>query len=88
MQNKKAMKLAVAFKIPPGYQRVFNSNHRTAWSQRKFYHITQKTDQIALSSLPQSNSIKSIVVTSTTHVPALEVVENTLVGFQYRLYFI
>jgi iron complex transport system substrate-binding protein len=56
-----------------------------AWSQRNFTTFYKKKGlfQIALSSLPQSKFLSNHIVTSTTHVPALEMlgVENTLVGF-------
>jgi iron complex transport system substrate-binding protein len=58
-----------------------------AWSQRKFYLHSTRKNGIIPDSIKQFTTIqipiKSIVVTSTTHVPALEMlgVENTLVGF-------
>jgi iron complex transport system substrate-binding protein len=58
-----------------------------AWSQRKFYLHSTRKNGIIPDSIKQFTTIqipiKSIIVTSTTHVPALEMlgVENTLVGF-------
>jgi hypothetical protein len=64
-----------------------------AWSQRKFYLHSTRKNGIIPDSIKQFTTIqipiKSIVVTSTTHVPALEMlgVENTLVGFRIPIIF-
>jgi iron complex transport system substrate-binding protein len=63
-----------------------------AWSQRKFHlRFTRKNGIVpdSLKQFPIQIPIKSIVVTSTTHIPALEMlgVEIRSLASQYRLYF-
>jgi iron complex transport system substrate-binding protein len=76
--------------------RVFNSKITAPWpgAKENFTYILQENGIIP-DSIKQFTTIqipiKSIIVTSTTHVPALEMlgVENTLCWFpEYRLYFI